>query len=143
MMTLAELETIIRDAYRLDDEIEAYKRDVLKPRQAELDRLEGVIMQALADAKLKSFKSGAGLVTLVTRYSVQTPKTIDEKRSFFDWLKDKGDEIYWTYMTVNSQSLNALYKTELELAKEAGDFDFRLPGIGEPKASQALSRRKG
>lgn len=142
-MEIAAFETLIGEAYALEAEIEAYERDVLKPKKAKLDLMEGQILQTLADNELTSFKSSHGTVVRSTRYSVRTPKTIEEKTAFFEWLnKSKGREVYWTYVSVNSQSLNSFYKAEMEAAKEAADFDFKIPGIGEPEATPVLSKRK-
>ena len=142
-MEIAAFETLIGEAYALEAEIEAYEREVLKPKKAKLAQLEGQILQTLADNELTSFKSSHGTVVRSTRYTVRTPKTIEEKTAFFEWLNEsKGREVYWTYVSVNSQSLNSFYKAEMEAAKEANDFDFKIPGIGEPEATPVLSKRK-
>lgn len=139
---LVDFEAMIAEAYALDDEIATIKRETLAPKQARLDELEGKILQTLTDHEMTSYRSSHGLVVKSLRYSVRVPKDAEAKAALFGWLKDKGEEVYYQYVTVNSQSLNALYKAEMEAAKEAGDFDFKLPGVGDPEATPTLSRRK-
>lgn len=135
-------DAMIAEAYRLDEEIEAYKRDFLKPKEARLFALEGKILEVLTAQERSSYKSPSGTVIRQNRYSVQTPKTVEQKQAFFGWLRAKSEDVMWQYTTVNSQSLNALYKQEFEIAKEEGNLDFALPGIGEPTLMTSLARRK-
>lgn len=71
-----------------------------------------------------------------TKFSVSTPKTPEEKEALFAFLKEKG--IYAQYATVNSRSLQTLYKSFLESEGE----DFKMPGVGEPKSFTELRFRK-
>lgn len=141
-ITLKDLENIIGNSYDIANQIDTVERETLKPLREKLDQLDAMIVEALTKAELTSFKSKHGTIVRSTRYSVQTPKTIEEKRAFFKWLNEKGPEVYWTYATVHSASLNSLYKTEMEVAKQEGNLDFKIPGIGEPTATPILSRRK-
>lgn len=142
-MEIAAFESLIGEAYALSKEIDDLERDLMKPKKSKLLELENRILQTLADNDLKSFKSSHGTVIRSLRYSVRTPKTIEEKVEFFEWLnREKGREVYWTYCSVNSAALNSFYKAEMEAAKEAGAFDFKIPGIGEPEAMPVLSMRK-
>lgn len=142
-MEIAAFEKLVGEAYALDAEIVEIKRQTLEPKQKRLDEVEALILQTLADNDLKSFKSSHGLVVRSLRYSIKTPKSNEEKVAFFEWLnKEKGREVYWAMATVNSQTLNAFYKAEMEAAKEAGTFDFSIPGLGAPEAQPILSRRK-
>jgi hypothetical protein len=141
-ITLADFEELVGRSYKLADEIAELERVTLKPMKERLDNLDSQILEHLTKLDMTSFKSKHGTVVRSNRYSVQTPKTIEEKKEFFRWLNEKGPEVYWSYATVNSQSLNALYKAELEVAKEEGNLEFKIPGIGEPTATPILSRRK-
>lgn len=79
-------------------------------------------------------------VLLGERTSVKTPKNNAERELFFEYLKEKG--VYEDLRTVNSQSLNAFYKSELELALGRGELDFSIPGITEVLVVPKLSLRK-
>lgn len=101
------------------------------------------IMAIMQGQELKSMPVGDNLLTLVQRSSVPTPKTKEEKEAFFNWLRQtKGEEVYWSYMGVNSQSLNAFWKVERDLAVERQDIDFALPGVGKESITHTLSVRK-
>jgi len=141
-ITLADFEELVGQSYKLADEIAEMERVTLKPMKERLDNLDSQILEHLTKLDMTSFKSKHGTVVRSNRYSVQTPKSIQEKKEFFEWLNSKGDEVYWSYTSVNSQSLNALYKAELEVAKSEGNLEFKIPGIGEPTATPILSRRK-
>ena len=141
-ITLGEFDELVGRSYTVAAEIETLERTVLKPLRERLDNLDSQILEHLTKLDMTSFKSKHGTVVRSNRYSVQTPKTMQEKREFFRWLNEKGPEVYWSYATVNSQSLNALYKAELEVAKADGNLEFKIPGIGEPTATPILSRRK-
>lgn len=141
-ITFAEIEKLVEEGNKLKDEIKNIEKDLLDPLKAKLRDIDNKILGVLEDHELTSFKTKHGTVIRNRRFSVQTPKTMEQKKDFFQWLHGKGEEVYWSYATINSQSLNGLYKQELEIAKEKGDFDFKIPGLGEPTAHEYLTRRK-
>ena len=55
---------------------------------------------------------------------------LSEGDQFFAYLKDRG--LFDSVITVNSQTLNKLYRTELEAAFGRGEIDFQFPGIEPP-----------
>ena len=67
---------------------------------------------------------------------------MEEKIKFFKWLSEKGQEVYWEFTTINHQKLNSLFSTEREIAIAEGNYEFKVPGIGEPSAQFHLSFRK-
>lgn len=141
-LTIEQFESVIAEAYQLDEEIDKYTKEVLGPKRQRLAELEAKILDELTRLDKQSYKSNCGTVVRQNRYSVQTPKTIEDKAALFSWLKDRGEEVYYQYVGVNSQQLNALYKQELEIAKEEGNLDFALPGVKEPTLMVSLARRK-
>lgn len=66
--------------------------------------------------------------------SVSMPKNHDDREAFFNYLRERG--VYDTYITVNSQSLNAFYKVEREEAEKRGEdmVLFHIPGLPEPRS---------
>ena len=141
-MTVAQLQALIGQSYELDREIDEIEKKTVEPLKAKLREIDATILATLEALEMTSFKTPHGTVVRTNRFSVQVPKDIEAKSAFFKWLSEKGREVYWQYVTVNSQSLNSLYKQEMEIAKEAGNLDFSLPGIGQPTFSATLSRRK-
>jgi len=107
-----------------------------------LEQAEARMLEMLQEAGLTSYRDPIGRqVVLAFRTSVQTPKTDEAKAQFYGWLKEKG--MYDAMISVNSQKLNALYKSELEEARDRGDQDFAIPGITEVKIAPQLSFRRG
>lgn len=104
------------------------------------DSCESKILAFLEEAELDSFDGTRGKISITNRFSVQVPKSIDDKKALGKFLQDR--KIFWELMSVNSMTLNSYYKQELEIAKSQGDFDFKIPGVGEPKVTKTLAFRK-
>ncbi len=141
-ISLSDFNALVDRSFQLTQEIDHLEATTMKPLKKALADADRQILQALTDHGLKNFKSSEGLVSLVRKSSVTTPKTPEEKQAFDAWLQAKGEDWKWSYTSYNSASINALYKQEFEKAKEEGDFDFAIPGIGEPTFSEHISRRK-
>jgi len=91
----------------------------------------------------KQHVPGFGTVSRQENWSVKVPKTPDEKTRVFDYIREKyGQDALMGYVTINSNSLNAFYKQEFELAKERKDVRWKLPGIEEPSVYFKLGVRK-
>ena len=135
-------EKLCQQSYDLAEDIKRIENEEIKPRQEELRRVDAQIMEIMNSMDKTSYKSSYGTIVKQTRYSVQTPKTIEDKKAYFKFLTEKSPELFWSQVGVNSQTLNAFYKQEMEIAKEEGNFDFEIPGIGEPVASEIIIRRK-
>lgn len=74
----------------------------------------------------------AGKVEIKESWRVNLPKTDQDKVVFFDYLRERG--IFDKLATVNSNSLNALYRAEWEEAKGRGEgMTFAMPGIPAPE----------
>lgn len=116
--------------------ISAQRKQILD----KLDEAERQMIEMLAESGLNSYKSPFGQAIITHRTSVKTPKTPDERARFYQYLKERN--LYETMITVNSQTLNAFYKGELEQARERGDLDFKVPGINEVTIVPTLAFRK-
>lgn len=105
---------------------------VLKDLNKELGRLQ---MQALATLKQinrTSHTSPHGTVGIQERWRVSVPKTDEDKKALFAYMKERG--VLMAYATVNSNSLNAYFNEEQEVAnKEGRGMEFKMPGVGESK----------
>ena len=125
-----------------------YKKEQIREHDAvgkalaeDRTRLEAKIMGYLEEMEKDSHKGRLGTVYRVKRFSVQTPKTPEDKEAFWAWvLKSKGVDVYRSLRSVNSRTLQAFYKEELEAA---GDIDFKMPGVQEPTYSETIGTRKG
>ena len=105
-----------------------------------LEQLEMRLINVLKDLGKDSYKSNVGTFSVSYRTSVRVPQG-DDKFKFFEWLKERG--LYDGIVSVNSQTLNSLYRSEFDRAKEEGRLDeFKIPGIGDPTINPILSFRK-
>ena len=108
----------------------------------ELEDCEHKILEFLTAAKLDKFSAPElGTTYIINRFTVRVPKTIEEKRALFDYIqKQHGDDALMAMLSINSNSLNAFHKEELERKKE--DPLWSLPGVEEPTHQQTLGFRK-
>lgn len=107
----------------------------------ELEAAEAQMVMLLTENDMRSYKAPAGNVVLAFRTSVKTPKTPEDREAFFAHLKEQG--LYDAMVTVNSATLNAFYKDQLERAKLDGRDDFEIPGLKEVSITPTLQFRRG
>lgn len=100
-----------------------------------------LMLKTLDLADIDSMKAHGYLFYKETKSSVTTPKTVEEKNLLFEFLKEKG--IFMEIVSVNSQTLNSLYKNLAQEAAMEGAIDFRLPGVEAPKLYTTLKLKKG
>lgn len=94
-------------------------------------------MESKAGGYLKAlgredYVSPTGNIEIVKDWHVNMPKDDDDKKILFEWMKER--EIFDRYATVNSKSLNALYKKALTAACKKDPEAivlFTLPGVPE------------
>jgi len=110
---------------------------------ADMKALEERVMGLMKLAGLSEFTAtGYGKVSLSELMSVKTPKSPDEKKAFFNWVRENmGDDAYYAYMSVNSNSLNSMYKQKVEEYGERGEI-LSVDGLEEPTSYTKLSLRK-
>jgi len=116
------------------------KEDELKEINGRLEALKQTAVNYLTELKRDSYRSPVGTVSIREYNTVATPKTDEDKMKLFDFLREK--DIFIRYATVNSKSLNSLYKACLEEANQAGELNFEIPGVGAPKMHRDISFRK-
>lgn len=135
--TVEELEALSADAFRYDklsDELECGAKEARVRR----DEAAQKIKQILEHFGKKKYDSNAGSIEIHTKSSWKTPKTAEQKKEFFEFLKSKN--IFWEYVSVNANSLNSLANQELEIAKEEGR-ECKIPGLEEPTEYQTIAYR--
>lgn len=139
----------IKQITELVKQLEVAKKDY-DAKKAETSNAEkfykGLRMDVLAILKAagqsKFFAEGIGAVSITNKLSVTTPKSHEDKRQLLDYFKDQGEDVYLTYASVNSQSLNSYFKLQTEEAAKKGEL-FELPGVGSPTLVQNISFRRG
>lgn len=139
-----ELDLAVKQIRQAKEDYEQ-KSAVSKEAHFHLENCKKALVDLLSKAgKTKYEAEGVGKVGITERLSVKYPKSLEERREFKQWIEGKlGEEGLLTYLTVNSATLNSLYKEEFEKAKEIGDpSEFRIPGIDEPTASLTVRFNK-
>lgn len=103
-----------------------------------------LVAMLMASNKKKYHVEGIGTVSVTEKLKVRTPKGLEDKKALAEWLRTQlGDDGMHTYLSVNYQSLNSLYNSEFEAAKERGTAsEFNLPGVDAPEAEFGLSFRR-
>ena len=85
--------------------------------------------------KTKLYVEGIGTISTVEKMYIATPKDNESKELFFQWVElEYGKDGLLRYQTVNSQSLNSLFK----LYKEDHPEVTSLPGLGEVSTTTEL-----
>lgn len=106
--------------------------------------IEAKLVTSLKALNRKEYKHSRGTVKISNKWRVNGPQTDADKAALFDWLKERG--IYDKYATVNVASLNSLYMAEWEALKKTDPeaaLCFSMPGIGERKLFETISKNKG
>lgn len=119
----------------------------IEAKKAELERLQGEfatiqleMINILETLEIDSIKAHGFNFYIEEKYSVKTPKTLEEKKALFDYLKQQG--MYDEMVSVNSQTLNSYYKAMSDQAEGQGILDFQMPGIEPPTSYKQLKMRR-
>lgn len=112
-----------------------------KAKKEELASTCELIKRTLDLAEIDSIRAHGYLFYKENKTSVSAPKDLDAKRELFKFLEDKG--IFLEMVSINSMTLNSLYKSLAEQAMEEGVLDYRMPGVAEPVNYVNLKIRKG
>ncbi len=140
MVTLTELDKLCREFADTKEAIRGLENE-RKEKESHLRDIQDRIMAHLSESGKHTYEvNGVGKLIMVSRTSVKTPKSPEDRAAFFDYLKNRG--LFDDLITVNSQTLNAFYREELKNARENGQMDIDIPGLEPPKESAYLSIRK-
>ena len=138
-ITMVEFEAFIKEFAEAKEKVDQLAYEKTKATEV-MDMWESKVMSVMQQFNKTSYRSSYGLLVRSERWSWKTPKSDEDKQAFYGYLKSKG--LFDTMISVNSQTLNSFAKKELELAKEEGDLDFKLPGLGEPTLNEMIALRR-
>lgn len=104
-----------------------------------LEEAEAKVRNALlTSGKSKYFVDGIGTVSMVSKSSYGTPKSIEEKAALFDYIRrTHGQEALMNYLSIHSASLNSFANKELD-----GNPTLEIPGLKTPTVTMELRFRK-
>jgi hypothetical protein len=139
-ITVEELQKKIDSCFELKELHDEKKKEAAKVwGDYTTTYLEVISMMEQLD--LDKFSTKKGTFSFKYDESFKTPKTPEDRKAFFDFLKDKG--VYDEMVTVNSRTLNSWAKQEVAAAEDEGDFDYQIPGLtkSDPVAKPVLRRQ--
>lgn len=134
-----DLADLTLEASLLKGEIDDFKT-TLESKEKKLAATREQILKTLDLMDLDQLKAHGYTFYKKNKSSVTTPKTPEEKKALFDFLESKG--IFLEVASVNSQTLNALYKSLSEEAAQAGCLDYEMPGVGKATEYTTLEMRR-
>ncbi len=140
-VTLTELNNTITNIARLREQI-AEQKKYLETLNAEMEKYESYVQNALEQHNLTKFSGAEGTVYIQNRHSVTFPKDPEKAEIFRSWLMEQGME---GMLTMNHQSLNAFLKPMFQEAEESGRMlsEVLPPGIDAPTTTPIVGFRKG
>lgn len=133
-MEVKELNLFIDGMYKRKTRVDELKAD-LKEENGALEADKRKMIEHLEEAEIDKYSHRMGTLYVQNKFSAKVPKDEEAKTKLFNWLRKK--KIHMQYLTVNSTSLNALYKAELA----ASGPEFEMPGVEEPQVYQVLAMR--
>jgi hypothetical protein len=138
-ITVNELEAKIEEAFK---QREIYEEAKAKSNEeyAKLQTVQDTIKGMLENLEMDSYKGKAGTFSYNMVESFRVPKDLENRKLFFDFLKEKG--VYETMISVNSKTLNAFAKEELRAAEDSGELDFTIPGLEKTDPAPTYTMRK-
>jgi hypothetical protein len=132
ILDMKQMDALIRESVRLWAESDA-KKKVYTEAYNKADEQDLKIMHALRRAgKKKYYVEGLGTFYIKTASVVRVPKTLEEKRKFFNHLMDLGEDVFYGLASVNSSTLNGWYDEKEKEAQKQGTLIFQIPGIESP-----------
>lgn len=135
-----ELSELCKQAAELKLEAEALEAKFDAKKKA-LSEVQELILKNLELADVDSLRAHGFLFMKERRASVTTPKTIEAKKELFAYLEREG--CFLEMVSVNSQTLNSLYKDRAAKALEGGVLQFEMPGVAKPTEYMNLKMKRG
>jgi hypothetical protein len=138
-VTIAELSAACEQMYALKDEMKALEAAV-KEKQSAYSDIERRVLATFEAHNLSNFECTSGKVIRSNRVSVKQPASPEAKAAFFEYLRSKG--IFEEMVSVNSKTLAAYVKREIDQAELDGNMGFVPPGLERPTRFEFVALRK-
>ena len=141
-MQLPQFKQLVEDMFTQKSKIDRMNVNLGIEKET-LEDMKLKISNYLEQVDLRSFKGQSCTVTNVQKASNKTPKDNISKDAFLNYVKENYDyDRLLSLISVNSAKLNVFCSEAEAKAVEAGDLDFKIPGLEEPKYYTQLSIRK-
>lgn len=137
--TVAEFDSLVNALFDQREKIKKMNEALAVENQA-LDAMEQKLVLWLDQLKREKYQHPRGTIFMREMWRWNLPEGAENKEIFYRHLKDRG--LFEQMATIHSSTYNAFLKAEWDAAKERGEgFDFKLPGVPEPKLYRALGTR--
>lgn len=138
-VSVEALDRLVIEIMEARKEVEV-QQAILTEKNKKVMELEGKAVAHLKETGREKYQTPFGTIRILNRWRVNLPKTSEDKKALFDFLRER--EIFDTYATVNSNSLNSFYMKEWEAAQQRGEgMTFSMPGIKAPSLFESFSLR--
>lgn len=104
-----------------------FKKKLATEANKQLVKMQMEHIAVLQELDKVKYQSASGTFSYRPEESFKVPSTPEDRKLFFDYLKEKG--IFDAMITVNSRTLNAFAKEEGVIQEGQGNFDFEIPGL--------------
>lgn len=113
------------------------KKTALESLQKTFTELSSQFVRSMQSLDMTSVKMCDFNFYIHETISVKTPKTQEARSAFFEFLKSEG--IFEDIISINSNTLNSLYKSYAEKAlTENNVLEYIMPGIEPPSTFTSL-----
>jgi hypothetical protein len=135
--SIEELDALGVELKKLHDEYKERKK-LSDEAWRHYDDAKYKLLEAMREADKDSWRiKNLGNYIKIEKLKVRVPQDLSKKKEMLKWLKGLGPEEYVSAVTVNYNTLNAIYNEEV-----SKDANFRMPGVGEAVIDTSLTFRK-
>lgn len=141
-ISTARLDTLVTELREATKDYDVHKQ-VASDKYKRVSELECQLIELMIAANKSAYiVEGLGKVTLVPKASVKTPKTFDDKKKLFEWIRhNRGEDALLALQSIHSATLNSFYNAEVKNAIENQiEFDG-IDGLEEPSVTTTLQFR--
>jgi prophage DNA circulation protein len=135
-VTIDQMNVEVKKLLELEAVLEE-KKKVYKDADDAYEQHRNRLMNILMESGQGKFHSLYGTISLAIKKQVQVPKNPSDKKLMLEYFESLGDELYNSYVSVNSMTLNSYFKQQVEM-----DPDFTMPGITGVTEKPELRFRK-
>ena len=136
-VTTDELDSKIKEMQELREIYDEKKKEASKAH-ADYEQQKYAVLKLLeASGKSKYYVEGLGTVSVVLTKSAKIPKDFETKKSLIDYFYGLGKEAYYSFVTVNSRTLNSYINEQTET-----NPDFKIQGIEQTIGSDLRFRKE-
>lgn len=129
-VTFQEVDALVEQYNKLEAEKETLAAQVTE-KNKEMMKIQGRLAQYLKELGRSEYDSPFGEVETKETWSITLPK--DEPSRQLLWAHLKERDLFDSMISINANSLNALFRRDFKKAQDEGDLTFSMPGIAAPK----------